>query len=192
MVTLTCFISKFLDTDDIDKFAKENAIIKPFYLGCYPANVQPKGVKNKCCWVWNTDENDQPGTHWICVVKDVQNIIFFDSFGKTPIFFKRKYWLDYFRSLRCNFTVYTQLQRQSFISRTCGVWCLTFLHSYYDNNDTMDTFAVKVDELLNNEVQLQTIAYERFPNMKQVYQRKCHKAKGQICKTYLETFKTIM
>ena len=39
MVTLTCFISKFLDTDDIDKFAKENAIIKPFYLGCYPANV---------------------------------------------------------------------------------------------------------------------------------------------------------
>ena len=56
----------------------------------------------------------------------------------------------------------------------------------------MDTFAVKVDELLNNEVQLQTIAYERFPNMKQVYQHKCHKAKGQICKTYLETFKTIM
>jgi hypothetical protein len=76
MVTLTCFISKFLDTDDIDKFAKENAIIKPFYLGCYPANVQPKGVKNKCCWVWNTDENDQPGTHWICVVKDVQNLFF--------------------------------------------------------------------------------------------------------------------
>jgi hypothetical protein len=92
MASLTCFITKFLDTDDIDMFAKENSIIKPFYLGCYPANVQPKGVKNKCCWVWNTDENDQPGTHWICIVKDMQNIIYFDSFGKTPIFFKRKYW----------------------------------------------------------------------------------------------------
>jgi hypothetical protein len=53
----------------------------------------------------------------------------------------------------------------------------------------MDTFAVKQDKLLNNELQLQTIAYERFPNMKQMYQRKCQKAKGQICKTYLETFK---
>jgi hypothetical protein len=77
MVTLTCFISKFLDTDNIDNFAKNNDIIKPYYLGCYPADVQPKGVKDKCCWVWNVDENDKPGTHWVCVVKDEQNIIFF-------------------------------------------------------------------------------------------------------------------
>ena len=74
MVTLTCFISKFLDTDDIN-FARNDPIIKPFYLGCYAANVKPQGIKKQSCWVWNIDEDDKPGTHWICVVKDGQNFL---------------------------------------------------------------------------------------------------------------------
>jgi hypothetical protein len=95
-------------------------------LGCYPANVKPSGVKERCCWVWNVDEDDKPGTHWICVVKNNNNIFFFDSFGKSPRFFKRQYWLEYFRSLNCTYNLFTQLQRQSYIGRTCGVWCLVF------------------------------------------------------------------
>ena len=138
MTTLTCFISKFLDTDNIDDLAKNNPIILPFYLGCYPANVKPTGVKKQCCWVWNVDEDNKPGTHWVCVVKDNQNIIFFDSFGKLPAFFKREYWVKYFHSLKCTFNLYTQLQRQSHISRTCGVWCLVFLHGFYTRENTVD------------------------------------------------------
>jgi hypothetical protein len=74
---LTCFISKFLNTDDIDKIVQGNKIINPYYLGCYPANVKPDGVETKdcCCWVWNVDEPDKPGTHWVCVVKKRKNII---------------------------------------------------------------------------------------------------------------------
>ena len=192
MVSLTCFVSKFLDTDDIDKFANENTIIGPYYLGCYPANVRPKGIKDKCCWVWNTDEKDKPGIHWVCVVKDNKDITFFYSFGKTPIFFGRKYWLDYFRSLRCNFTVYMQIARQSYISKTCGVWCLLFLHSFYSRDDVFDLVSVKQNELLKNEEKLQSLAYKRFPNMISVYKRKCNKAKGQICKSYLEAFQKYM
>jgi hypothetical protein len=87
MSKLTCFISKFLNTDDIDRFAKKNKVIAPYYLGCYPANVKPDNVNQHCCWVWNVDERDKPGTHWVCMVKKDKDIIFFDSYGKTPTFF---------------------------------------------------------------------------------------------------------
>ena len=60
MSKLTCFISKFLNTDDIDRFAKKNKVIAPYYLGCYPANVKPDNVNQHCCWVWNVDERDKP------------------------------------------------------------------------------------------------------------------------------------
>jgi hypothetical protein len=160
MSTLTCFISKFLETDNIDNLAKSNPILKPFYLGCYPANVKPKDIKDRCCWVWNVDEDDKSGTHWICVVKNDNNIIFLDSFGKSPRFFKREYWIKYFHSLKGTYTLHTQLQRQSYISRTCGVWCLVFLHTYYNNEQgVFETFSVDINKLLDNERKLQTIAY---------------------------------
>ncbi|CAB3978620.1 ADP-dependent glucokinase [Paramuricea clavata] len=183
---------KFLNTDDIDKLARANAVVKKYYLGCYPANNYPKNIKDRCCWVWNTDEDDKPGTHWVCVVKDRQDIVFFDSFGKTPRFFGRKYWLDYFRSLRCNYSVYMQLPRQSYISKTCGAWCLLFLNSFYNNDDIIDIFSVKQDELLENEKKLQELVYREYPNMINIYKRKCSKGKGQICKTYLEAFQQYM
>ena len=76
MSKFKCFISKFLNTDDIDKLARGNKIINPYYLGCYPADVKPADVKpdgvetkDCCCWVWNVDEQDKSGTHWVCVVK---------------------------------------------------------------------------------------------------------------------------
>ena len=76
------------------EMARNNPIIKPYYLGCYPANVKPKGIKNNYCWVWNTDEDTHEGTHWICIVKNENSILFFDSFGKTPILYKRRYCMD--------------------------------------------------------------------------------------------------
>jgi hypothetical protein len=38
-------------------------------------------------------------------------------------------------------------------------------------------------------MKMQNIAYTLFPRMIDVYSRKCRKVKGEICKTYLETYK---
>jgi hypothetical protein len=138
--------------------------------------------------VSNVDEDDKPGTHWVCVIKNNQKIIFFDSYGKSPRFFKREYWVNYFRSLKCTFNLHSQLQRQSYISRTCGVWCLVFLHAFYNRQNIMDTFSVKINELLNNEKMLQSVSFSIYPRMQDVYKKKCVRGKGQICKTYLETY----
>ena len=77
MISDLCFINKFLDTDDLNKFARSNNAISRFYLGCYPANVQPKNIANNCCWIWNTDEQGDSGTHWVAVWKQRNKFVFF-------------------------------------------------------------------------------------------------------------------
>jgi hypothetical protein len=47
MGELTCFISKFLNTNDIDNVASKDPVIEN-YLGCYPADVPPNNVLRKC------------------------------------------------------------------------------------------------------------------------------------------------
>ena len=75
-VTLTCFISKFLSTDELDVFAKNDVVLQRYYAGCYPADVMPVTIKKRCCWIWNVDEKDKPGTHWIAIVKEDRDIFF--------------------------------------------------------------------------------------------------------------------
>ena len=78
------------------------------------------------------------------------------------------------------------MQFQSYISRTCGTWCLVFLYQHFSKQNIFKIFN-KVNKI-NNEKLLQNTAYILFPSMICVYRRKCQKAKGQICKTYLEIF----
>jgi hypothetical protein len=189
LTRLTCFISKFLNTDDLNKQARNDETVKKYYLGCFPADIKPD-VRDECCWIWNVDEQDKSGTHWVGVIKDNDIIIFFDSYGKNPTFFKRKYWVHYFQSLGCKMILNNTAQKQSHISRTCGVWCLMFLKGYYEGQPKLiaTTFTSNVELLMNNEQQLQDMSFAAFPSLNNLYKRKCISSKGQICKSYLETY----
>jgi hypothetical protein len=193
MSELACFLSKFLDTDDLDKQAQDDADILPHYLGCYPANVKPKGIAERCCWIWNVDEKDKPGTRWVAVVKEGPIIYFFDSYGKTPYWFKRHYWEKYFEKLNCKMELYNTSQIQSHISRTCGSWCLLFLKTYYTKTHIIRSsiFTHKIEDLMQNEQQLQKTCYTVFPTLKKLYERKCKNSKGQICKSYVEMYQIV-
>jgi hypothetical protein len=187
-VTLICFISKLLNTDDLDKQARGDATLKKYYLGCFPADVKPQ-VRDKCCWIWNVDEQDKSGTHWVGVIKENDKIIFFDCYGKTPAFFKRKYWVYYFQSLGCKMILNNPTQKQSHISRTCGVWCLVFLKGHYEGQpNIITTFTSDVELLMNNEQQLYDVGFSAFPTLKNLYERKCASSRGQICKSFVETY----
>ena len=35
-------------------------------------------------WVKNLDPHDQPGTHWIAIVRTPETVEYFDSFGRPP------------------------------------------------------------------------------------------------------------
>jgi hypothetical protein len=187
MTSLVCFISKFLDTDQLNDLARADEILVPHYLGCYPANINPDNIRKDCCWIWNTDESDKSGTHWIAVVKRDKKIIFFDSYGKTPTFFKRKYWLDYFQVvLKCRVSYYSTIQYQSYISRSCGAWCLLFLWEYWSGKKLFKQ--INNEDLIKNEQTLRAFVYEIFPKIITIYQTKCKKQKGQICKSFVQSF----
>ena len=80
-------------------------------------------------------------------------------------------------------------QKQSHISRTCGVWCLILLKAHHEGRpNIITTFTSNVELLINNEQQLQDMAFVAFPTLKDLYKRKCDSSKGQICKSYLETY----
>ena len=188
MNKLTCFISKFLDTDHLDQLAENNDLISPYYLGCYPADINPSNIHKHCCWIWNVDESDKSGAHWVVVVKNNKRIVFFNSYGKTTEFFKRNYWLTYFqKTLDCKILYYSHRQRQSHISRTCGAWCLLFLwEQWSDSKNILRNLNYDDEDLLKNEQQLQTLVYTLFPDIIKIYDAKRRKAKRQICKTFLE------
>ena len=189
MSSFACFLSKFLDTDHLDRLATANESISPYYLGCYPADILPRNIRKHCCWIWNVDESNKSGTHWVAIAKRNNRITFFDSYGKTPEFFKRTYWIDYFQQkLKCKVSNYSLMQRQSYISLTCGAWCLMFLWEFWSRDKNVLRTLNNGTNLLKNEQQLQTFVYEHFPGIKKIYEKKCQKCKGQRCKTFLDMY----
>jgi hypothetical protein len=80
-------------------------------------------------------------------------------------------------------------QKQSHISRTCGVWCLVFLKGHYEGQpNIITTFTSDVELLMNNEQQLYDVGFSAFPPLKNLYERKCGSSRGQICKSFVETY----
>ena len=57
---------KFLYTNEINKIGIKNKFLKNFFLGAYPA-VVPEKIKPPCCWIWNTDTQNESGKHWVAV-----------------------------------------------------------------------------------------------------------------------------
>jgi hypothetical protein len=77
MSSFACFLSKFLDTDHLDRLATANESISPYYLGCYPADILHSNIRKHCCWIWNVDESNKSGTHWIANCKTQQSYYIF-------------------------------------------------------------------------------------------------------------------
>ncbi len=65
-----------IDFDDFERFGIKNLNY----------NELLKGGKSKLGFVFNLDEHDQPGSHWVALYSNIQNgeIYFFDSYGTKP------------------------------------------------------------------------------------------------------------
>ena len=61
----SCFLTKFLYTNEINKIGIKNKFLKTFFLGAYPADIVPEKINFPCCWIWNTDKQNEGGKHWI-------------------------------------------------------------------------------------------------------------------------------
>ncbi len=191
MVGIWCFMDTFLNTDDLNQLVNDTSINK-YYLGCYAANIKPPNITENCCWIWNTDEEGKSGMHWIGIWRCKKQFIFFDSYGKDLAFYKREYWESFAKELGCEFKPYSSVQRQSIISKTCGVWVLLFLFEQAQIekkqiSNLLDVVpADRIDDLVVNEVALRNVAFELFKGLAEIYKSKCVKKRGtQGCCNYV-------
>ena len=84
------------------------------------------------------------------------------------------------------------MQRQSIISKTCGVWVLLFLfeQGQIEKRRVSNLLAVvpthHLDDLVVNEVALKNVAFKLFEGITAIYKSKCVKKKGiQGCCNYV-------
>ena len=71
-----CFLTKFLFTGEIKKLARKNKFLKKIFLGTFPADITPEIATLPCCWIWNTDEQNESGKHWVAVWLTKEKIFF--------------------------------------------------------------------------------------------------------------------
>ena len=65
-----------LSTIDLNQILQRNPITKKVYLGTYPACEIPKSRKKRYCFITNTDQHDEPGTHWTAWMVEGDNVEF--------------------------------------------------------------------------------------------------------------------
>ena len=143
-----------LNTIDLNQILQRNPITKKVYLGTYPACEIPKSRKKRYCFITNTDQHDEPGTHWTAWMVEGDNVEFFDSFGRPPNDFQMPY--EFKKYILGKKVSYSTLRVQEFSSSTCGYFCIYYIYfrsmgldykyiikellNLYDNDDIVITF----------------------------------------------------
>lgn len=106
------------------------------FLGVFPLDMIPVTalLQYPCCLVVNTKPKDNPGEHWVCIVKTEENRgIYFDSFGYPPSNLPEiGLVLD-----SCDEWTYNESRLQSVISTVCGQYCIFFL-THFARGYSMD------------------------------------------------------
>ena len=116
----------------INKVLYTDNTTSKIFRGTYPIDKLPTRVNYPSCFVINNQPSYKNGEHWVAVyfTKDKKGI-FFDSFGKSPTFYK----LDKFLRKNSNDLVYNNKQIQTLFSEYCGYYCLLFLLFISKNNN---------------------------------------------------------
>ena len=77
----------------------------------------------------NLNNKDQPGSHWVCYVKQGNQVRYFDSFGGVPPPLEISRYLS-----GCQIS-YNRLRHQRYSQQNCGQLCVRFLRGELRNNN---------------------------------------------------------
>lgn len=112
-----------LTNNQLEKIAKK--YLGKHFLGVYPCDASPKIGKNikKMSIIFNLSKHDEPGSHYVAVIRKKNSIYYFDSYGKKLTNFHIKMFLHQF-GLKI---FYHTQQIQARNSIFCGFYCLAYL-----------------------------------------------------------------
>ena len=110
-----------MDSAQIDRVLRRNC---PIYRGVFAADELPEITfdRRPIVIVANTDPKNLPGTHWVCLYFDANDVgEYFDSFGSRP---SRDF--ESYMNCYCEYWTRNERQLQSIISKYCGAYCVWF------------------------------------------------------------------
>lgn len=97
---------------------------KKKFLGVFPRDKLPKKIPYPSCLVFNTDNSNNPGQHWLALFYDSKrNCEFFDSMGFDPSFYN----LEVYIKKTSRKVSYLKRPLQSIFSTFCGYYCVLYI-----------------------------------------------------------------
>lgn len=129
-------------------------------VGVFPADQIPRVWIKPTAYVFNTDNHQKPGAHWVSVYADKSgNALFFDSYGFAPTV------PEHINRLRknCKRLRWNTAQLQSLTSDVCGQFCIMFLY-YMSTGLGFDKFMqhFSTDFQKNDEVARNFVSRKRL------------------------------
>lgn len=114
---------KPLTNIDLIKYVKLLKI--PYFRGVFMRDNLPKKIGKNESAIINLDDQNGPGTHWICFYKRQSFIYCFDPFGNLRPCVE---FIRYFNSNGVCKIIFNYDSYQTYNSIICGHLCLKFLY----------------------------------------------------------------
>ena len=114
-----------MNTLEIELVMKRDNLSKKSWLGVFPKDRLPYIFSYPAALIFNTDNSDEPGSHWIAIYFGRnRKAEFFDSFGNSPSFYDLNQYLEQ----NSTSFVYNNTQIQGYNSNYCGLYALLYIY----------------------------------------------------------------
>ena len=137
------------------------------FLGCFPADLQPKTRRTNFSIVFNLSKHNEKGTHFVAIYTDKEKLIYFDSFGEPIMNNLIQNFVN--KHLKEKKIVFNKTKIQHDLSSFCGIFCLSFLAAQENQiplKEYLNNFD-KTDLMLNDKIStnvLKSLIYYRNKN----------------------------
>ena len=108
---------------DLDKLGRRMFGSK--FVGVFPSDIIPK-LSNGCYCILNVDKSNEPGSHWVALVKRGHRLIFYDSFGRSG----KKLIPSLLKSHNGRLVDTDSDAEQKILESNCGARCIAWLMLY--------------------------------------------------------------
>ena len=125
-----------------------NVLCPHYFVGTFAADlILTKNVieylKKRKNWslITNLSDSNEPGSHFVCIARKKNIILYFDSLGNKAYEPNICKFLSKFKNLKL---IYNNIQYQDFNSYFCGLYCIYFVCLCHITN--------RVQKKLNNKL----------------------------------------